>query len=120
MSQEAEGDVLFIELAGLRDPSLVVPTICRYLGVSTLGTEADARDRLLTRLSERPLLLALDTLEHLLPARAALVDLLEACPTVRCSPRAESRCIFLAWPGLGTKAPAHGHSSIAAHGSRKF
>jgi non-specific serine/threonine protein kinase len=78
-----DGRILFIPLAALRDPALVIPTIAQRLGVSTVGPEEEGRQRLLARIRERPLLLALDNLEHLLGAREPLVDLLEACPDLR-------------------------------------
>lgn len=73
--------VTFVDLAPLRDPGLVPLTIARHLGI-------DERDpiplveRLATVLRAKRLLLVLDNLEHLLPARAALLFLLERCPSL--------------------------------------
>ena len=72
----ANGAVL-VELAPLRDPELVVPTIAQALGV------ADARrplDALADALRSRELLLVLDNAEHLREATPALVELLARAP----------------------------------------
>ena len=74
----ADGAV-FVDLAPLRDPALVLPTIAQRLGLD----ERDAtplRERLLAFLRARHLLLLLDNFEHLVAAREEMLALLEACP----------------------------------------
>ena len=74
----ADGAV-FVDLAPLRDPGLVLSAIARRLGVD----ERDATplpDLLAVSLRGRRLLVLLDNFEHLLPARDAVLALLEACP----------------------------------------
>ncbi len=76
----ADGTV-FVDLAPLRDPGLVLSAIARQLEVD----ERDATplaDRLAVSLRGRRLLVLLDNFEHLLPARDAVLALLEACPQV--------------------------------------
>ena len=74
----ADGAV-FVDLAPLRDPGLVLGAIAQRLGVD----ERDATplpDLLAVSLRGRRLLILLDNFEHLLPARDAVLGLLEACP----------------------------------------
>ena len=74
----ADGAV-FVNLAPLRDPGLVLGAIAQRLGVD----ERDATplpDLLAVSLRGRRLLVLLDNFEHLLPARDAVLALLEACP----------------------------------------
>jgi predicted ATPase/transcriptional regulator with XRE-family HTH domain/TolA-binding protein len=81
MADEFPDGVVFVDLAPLRDPALVLGTMAQGLGVD----ERDAtplHDRITTSLREKRLLLLLDNFEHLLPAAAAVVALLEACPGV--------------------------------------
>jgi len=72
---------VFVDLASLRDPGLVLGAIAQRLGVD----ERDATplpDLLAVSLRSRRLLVLLDNFEHLLPARDAVLALLEACPEV--------------------------------------
>jgi predicted ATPase/DNA-binding CsgD family transcriptional regulator len=72
------GGVELVELAGVRDPSLVMPTIAAAVGVS-----AASDDDLLSAFDERfadETLLVLDNFEHLLPSAPALGVLVDACP----------------------------------------
>jgi predicted ATPase/transcriptional regulator with XRE-family HTH domain len=76
----ADGAV-FVDLAPLRDPGLVLGAIAQRLGVD----ERDATplpELLAVSLRGRRLLVLLDNFEHLLPARDAVLALLEACPQV--------------------------------------
>ena len=75
------GGAVFVDLAPLRDPGLVLGAIAQRLGVD----ERDATplpDLLAVSLRGRRLLVLLDNFEHLLPARDAVLALLEACPQV--------------------------------------
>jgi predicted ATPase/transcriptional regulator with XRE-family HTH domain len=70
---------VFVDLAPLRDPGLVLSAIARQLGVD----ERDATPLaglLAAALRARHLLLLLDNFEHLLAARDSVLALLEACP----------------------------------------
>jgi predicted ATPase/class 3 adenylate cyclase len=71
--------VVFVDLAPLRDPGLVLGAIARRLGVD----ERDATplpDLLAVSLRGKRLLVLLDNFEHLLPARDPVLALLQACP----------------------------------------
>jgi len=74
----ADGTV-FVDLASLRDPGLVLSAIARQLGVD----ERDATPLaglLAAALRAKQLLVLLDNFEHLLAARDSVLALLETCP----------------------------------------
>lgn len=75
-SSYANGAVL-VELAPLREPELVVPTIAQAFGVADTKQPLDA---LAEVLRPRELLLVLDNAEHVREAAPALVDLLSRAP----------------------------------------
>jgi predicted ATPase/transcriptional regulator with XRE-family HTH domain len=76
----ADGTV-FVDLAPLRDPGLVLGAIAQRLGIDE--RDATPLPELVTAaLRARHLLVLLDNFEHLLPARQTLLALLEACPRV--------------------------------------
>jgi predicted ATPase/DNA-binding SARP family transcriptional activator len=63
--------VFFVSLAPLANPSLVLPTVARTLGVPESG--ADVGEALARHMRERQLLLLLDNFEHLLEVAPATV-----------------------------------------------
>lgn len=71
--------IAFVDLAPLRDPSLVLATISQRFGVDERGA-TPLREQLVAYLREKHLLLLLDNVEHLIEARETVLDLLEACP----------------------------------------
>jgi predicted ATPase len=69
----------FVSLASLTDPTLVVPTVARALGLSEVDHE-----RLLEYLQPREVLLVLDNTEHLIDAAAPLAaQALEQAPRLK-------------------------------------
>jgi len=80
-SSFADG-VCFVELAALRDPGLVVPTLARELGIREDGPQPLA-EHLKGTLSDKHLLLLLDNFEHLLAAASEVEALLAACPSLK-------------------------------------
>ena len=74
----ANGAVL-VELAPLRDPALVVPTIAHAVGVAP-NAEAQPLEALAHALHSRDLLLVVDNAEHVRAAAAAFVELLARAP----------------------------------------
>ena len=66
VDQFADG-VVFVALASVRDPDLVVGAVAQALGIQEMGSRA-LIDRLHTRLRNADLLLLLDNFEHVLPA----------------------------------------------------
>ncbi len=89
--QFADG-VVFVPLASLREPELVLPTIAAAFGLRDT-TEAELRRRLVAHLASRCLVLVLDNLEHLLPAGLLVAELAGSCPgiTVLATSRAALR-----------------------------
>jgi predicted ATPase/class 3 adenylate cyclase/DNA-binding CsgD family transcriptional regulator len=81
VADEFADGVVAVLLASVADPSLVVPTVARTLG---LGEREDEPVAALARLlRERQLLLVLDNFEHVLEASPFLVDLIGACPELK-------------------------------------
>ncbi|MCW2890590.1 MAG: hypothetical protein JWO75_79 [Actinomycetia bacterium] len=80
-SRYADG-ICLVELSALRDPELLPHTVGRRLGLAEQAL-ASQREALLAHLSDRRLLLILDTCEHLIDAVAELVEaILIAAPHV--------------------------------------
>ncbi len=73
--QFADGTA-FISLASLTDPTLIVPTVARALGVSQTG-EDSLEERLLEYLRPRQVLLVLDNAEQLVSAAPLAAQVLE-------------------------------------------
>ncbi|MDG4784174.1 BTAD domain-containing putative transcriptional regulator [Micromonospora sp. WMMD961] len=85
-----DGEVRFVELAGLADGSDVPQAVLSALGLRDAGLRAPAEpgrqptDRLVEALAERRLLLVLDNCEHVIADAARLAArLLGACPALR-------------------------------------
>jgi non-specific serine/threonine protein kinase len=81
-SRRFVGGIYFVELAGLRDPELLLATIGGAFGIGELDG-ASAIEALGERLGSSETLFVLDNFEHLLNARQAVSDLLAASPTLR-------------------------------------
>src|SRR6516162_7142869 len=60
--------VYFVDLAPLRDPVLVIPTIAHILQLPPSHASGNVADSLVRRLQDKRLLLVLDNFEHLLAA----------------------------------------------------
>jgi predicted ATPase/DNA-binding XRE family transcriptional regulator len=75
------GDVHFIDLSPVRETALVLPAIAVQLGVAM--DAGDPLPQLTSRLAERPSLLILDTMEHVLDAAPAVATLATAVPAVK-------------------------------------
>ena len=70
--------VVFVELASVNDPGLVVPTIAQALGVSETSGQS-MLESLTDYVDGRRLLLVLDNFEQVLAAAPLIVDVLAAC-----------------------------------------
>jgi predicted ATPase/DNA-binding CsgD family transcriptional regulator len=81
-SKRFVGGTFFVDLAGLRDPELLLATIGGAVGINELDG-APAIEALGERLGRSETLLILDNFEHLLSAGPTLSDLLLASPTLR-------------------------------------
>jgi predicted ATPase len=79
LAEEADAGTVFVPLAPVRDPSLIVPLIATHLGAA-----GDAAAAVATRIGEKQAHVVLDNLEQLLPEAAAVIaDLLAAAPALR-------------------------------------
>jgi predicted ATPase/class 3 adenylate cyclase/tetratricopeptide (TPR) repeat protein len=74
--------LVFVGLAAVHDPRLVVPTIAQALGISEAPGQS-LQETLAAQLRDRRLLLVLDNFEQVLPAAAMVVELLAACPRLK-------------------------------------
>jgi predicted ATPase/class 3 adenylate cyclase len=74
--------VYFVGLSSVRDPTLVPSLIMQTLGLSEVPNQAPV-DRLAEHLKQRKVLLALDNFEQLMPAAAAVADLLHRTTSVK-------------------------------------
>jgi predicted ATPase len=79
LAQEYADGVTFVDLAPLRDPTLVLPTIAGAVGLREIGA-LPVRDALIDLLRPRQLLLILDNVEQLVEAAPDVGRLLSACP----------------------------------------
>jgi predicted ATPase/DNA-binding CsgD family transcriptional regulator len=82
LAETFSGDLVFIPLASIRDPTLVIPTIAHALGLQDMGSRPLA-EQLIDVLRPHQTLLVLDNLEHVLDAAPDLAALLVACPRLK-------------------------------------
>ncbi|MBA3943837.1 MAG: XRE family transcriptional regulator [Herpetosiphonaceae bacterium] len=75
-------EVIFVTLAPLDAPELVLPTIARATGVPE-DTSRPILTTLSSALRDRPCLLVLDNFEHVTAAAVEVVALRAACPSLR-------------------------------------
>ncbi len=76
------GGVFFVSLASIRDPTLVMPTIARALGIRD-GVGRPALARLVELLQQKRVLLLLDNFEQVVEAAPQVADLLTSCPQLK-------------------------------------
>lgn len=83
------GGVMFVPLATIRNPSLVLPAIARALGVHE-STGRQLSEHMHAALAHRRMLLVLDNFEQVGDAAPDVAELLMSCPvlTVLCTSRA--------------------------------
>lgn len=74
--------ICFVSLTTIRDPSLVVPTIAKELGIRKVE-DSSLIERVIVALKRKHFLLLLDNFEHVLEASAQLPELLAACPHLK-------------------------------------
>jgi predicted ATPase/DNA-binding XRE family transcriptional regulator len=81
--------VAFVALASVGSPSLIVPTVCRTLGLRESAGE-DPQELLRVHLREKELLLVLDNFEHVLEAAPEVSGLIGTCTSLKvlCTSRA--------------------------------
>ena len=74
--------VMFVPLAAITDPDLVIPSIARHLDIPH-DQHDDPLAAIQARLHDRHLLLVLDNLEHVVAAAPMVVQILTAAPRVK-------------------------------------
>ncbi|CAN5493046.1 hypothetical protein BH09CHL1_BH09CHL1_29910 [soil metagenome] len=82
VASEFSGGVCFVELAPIRDPDLVLPTIARALNYSDRANRS-LIDQLALFLQGRQLLLVLDNLEQVIGAASDVAHLLAECSSLK-------------------------------------
>jgi len=82
LADQFSDGVVFVDLAPVRDPGLVLPTIAHALGILDSGPYP-LTGRLHEYLADRESLLILDTFEQVLPAAEQLPELLVTAPGLR-------------------------------------
>jgi len=76
--------VLFVSLAAIASPDLVLPTLMQAVGLRDGdGDGRPPRDTLISHLSSARALLVLDNFEHLIAAAPLVAELLASCPDLR-------------------------------------
>lgn len=80
--------LVFVPLASLREPALVLSAIAREFGVNE---GADLRQRLVNGIGSRRMLLILDNFEQLLPAAETVADVLSATSRLKAVVTSRSR-----------------------------
>ena len=74
--------VFFVDLSSVADPHLVASAVAQVFGLQETG--ADSVLEIVKRfLRSRQMLLVLDNVEHVLPAAADVVDLIDSCPSLK-------------------------------------
>jgi predicted ATPase len=79
-------EIVFVDLAPIRNPLLALPAIAAAVGVWEAATPAlpdRLQARLAARLTTHPAMLVLDNFEHLLAATSVVGDLLQSSPMGR-------------------------------------
>jgi predicted ATPase len=74
--------VVFVSLAPVRDPALLLSTVAQALGVREAG-DVPLADSLEAFLRDREVLLLLDNVEQIVEAAPRVADLLAACPGLK-------------------------------------
>ena len=82
ITAELPDGALFVTLAPVGDPALVLPTLARALGVSEVGGQP-LTETLHSYLQDKRLLLVLDNFEQLLDAAPDVAGLIASCPGLR-------------------------------------
>jgi predicted ATPase/class 3 adenylate cyclase len=82
LTDEYEDGVFFVALAAIADPSLVVPTVARTLGLVEVGNQPP-EELLKGYLRERYILLVLDNFEQVLEAAPQIDEVIHSAPGVK-------------------------------------
>jgi predicted ATPase len=83
LADEFDEGSIFVSLAALGDPDMVVSSIGLALGLREAGAR-NILDQITAYLQSRHLLLVLDNFEHVVDAAPCIAHLLEACRRLKC------------------------------------
>ena len=81
-AEESANEIVFVSLAPIRDPELVLPAIARTLDVQYQG-ERSLVDHLSRLFRDHPVLLVLDNVEQVVSAAPLLGELSSKCPSLK-------------------------------------
>lgn len=95
--------VWFVDLATIREPDLVIPSIAHTLGIGDVEGMTSFT-RLQTYLSDRQMLLVLDCFEHVLQAACSVASLLASCPELNILVTSRTR-LRLRWEHMLSVSP---------------
>ncbi len=79
LESEVQRPAIFVSLASLSDPAVVLSLIAHAVGLSEID-DMPVRSRLVIQLRERPCLIVLDSAERVLDIAPAIAELLADCP----------------------------------------
>jgi predicted ATPase len=82
LTEQFEDGVIFVSLAAIRDPQLVVPAVAGALGVKEAGGQP-LLESLEKYLGEKRMLLLVDNFEQVLEAAPVVTELLSAAPDLK-------------------------------------
>jgi predicted ATPase/DNA-binding SARP family transcriptional activator len=120
LGHRASERTVFVPLAGLSRPHLLLPTLADAVGMRRRPMQ-ELNAQLLAYLRDKRLLLVLDNLEHLADAVGSLVELFRRAPGVRVLATSRTRLHpSEEWllPLGGLSAPRAGSSVFLSHASR--
>ena len=82
IAEDPTWDVVFVNLAPMRDPGLVRAAIAQSIGVP-VGDQSTLMRRMVQTIGDRRLLMVLDNFEHVITESVVVVDLLSQCPGLK-------------------------------------
>jgi predicted ATPase/class 3 adenylate cyclase len=82
LQREYRGEIVFVPLASIADPLLVLPTVGQVLGIRD-GDGQPLEARIAETLQGTPVLLVLDNFEQVVGAAGQVADLLASCPELK-------------------------------------
>ena len=84
VADQFRAGVQFVGLAAIKDPDLVVTALAKALEIQPVAADRTVPQLIGEQLQDAgPFLLVLDNFEHVLPAAAAVAEILAACPSLK-------------------------------------
>ena len=82
VSEDTDWEVVFVNLALIRDPALVRAAIAQSIGVP-VGDQSTLMRRMVQTIGSRRVLMVLDNFEHVITESVVVVELLSLCPGLK-------------------------------------